>query len=322
MVLPVVYQNIKEKSHGIIPKISSSKFLGIYSVAVFIWYIVCFSLSSTTMPVKEMNVTYRENTSFTSAEMLDIQINQQNIENISINGESINIEWETFTYSFPLTMGSNSINIVWTSWSFEEKFTKNIERISAEQVEARKEEERQKAELVKQEQEEKRVNDAKERLNRELEWVRNFDGSGFRWSTESIIIESAMFWGYGWVVDEFINDPNSEVKNLATQLKSEVSALQIKEYPRMRKAYIDILDEKLWTSNIDVIAKWSDNWTIEFVGAIFANNQNKKDTADAYIEVLKSLRFDQINFKWYEYDDITYFKIESLWDSEVVKISE
>lgn len=147
MVLPVVYQNIKEKSHGIIPKISSSKFLGIYSVAVFIWYIVCFSLSSTTMPVKEMNVTYRENTSFTSAEMLDIQINQQNIENISINGESINIEWETFTYSFPLTMGSNSINIVWTSWSFEEKFTKNIERISAEQVEARKEEERQKAKL-------------------------------------------------------------------------------------------------------------------------------------------------------------------------------
>jgi len=57
------------------------------------------------------------------------------------------------------------------------------------------------------------------------------------------------------------------------------------------------------------------------VGAIYANNKNKKDSYNLVSEMLKALRFDRANFKWYKYDnDYTYFEIDSLSDDKVEQI--
>ena len=144
----------------------------------------------------------------------------------------------------------------------------NTAEISEEEKLKIEEEKKQQQELVKQqklEQEENRIKAAKERLNKELEGVRSFDGSGYRDSVDVIIIEVAVFGAYAQIIEEYINDSNEEIKSLAQQLKTEVSKLQSKEFPQIRKAYTDLLGKALWVSNVDVSSKGTYNGTIEFV---------------------------------------------------------
>lgn len=68
-------------------------------------------------------------------------------------------------------------------------------------------------------------------------------------------MEVVLFGAYAIIIDEYINDKNDEVKKIAKQLETKVSQLQSKEFPKMRKAYVDLVDRKMWEHNIDVYSK-------------------------------------------------------------------
>ena len=69
---------------------------------------------------------------------------------------------------------------------------------------------------------------------------------------------------------------------------------------------------------MDVKVFGSGNSTIELSGAVFATNKNIKDTQTAIQDMLKKLRFDKANYKWFNgADEYNYYAIESSKDNEI-----
>ena len=103
------------------------------------------------------------------------------------------------------------------------------------------------------------------------------------------------------------------------QLKSALRALQLKEFPAMRKNYGKISASKLWESNIEVAVFGTGNTTIQFTGGIFANNANKQEFQTSLNKIFHRLRFKKSIYKWYKYDEeYTYYEISSANDGDIV----
>lgn len=287
----------------------------------------------------KLTVEYNENGSFTIKDELEIKILQENIKKLTLNWKDVNIEGNGFTYNYPLALWNNTISIVGSNWGIERKLNKTIERIAKEEEEKRVKLEQEKAELAKINAEEdrkkseaaakkqielteqERVRKALERINKEIDSITKYDWSAYRDSVTSIQIEIALFSAYASLVDEYINDVNPTVKKAAIQFKARVSALQKKEFPKMRKSYADLVGATMWEHNIKVATLWNSNSTIELVWGIFANNKNVKESYLLLSDMLKALRFDRVNFKWYKYDDeYNYYDIESSPDDKVEQI--
>lgn len=287
--------------------------------------------------ITKLSVEYNINDSYTTEEKLEIKLTHENLESLEINWKKIDLIENSTIYNYPLELWENKIQIVWINKMVTREISKNIERISPENLQAKVEQEelekqRQLEEQKKKEeaaqkqrelQEQERVKTAIDRLNKEIESINNFNWDTYKESIDNLTMEVILFWAYAIIIDEYINDKNDEIKKIAKQLETKVSQLQSKEFPKMRKAYVDLVDRKMWEHNIDVYSKWSYNWTIEFVWWTFVNNKNKLDFYMTIKDMLVLLRFDRVNFKWYEYDDeYTYWTIDSNADSKVVKIEK
>ena len=100
-------------------------------------------------------------------------------------------------------------------------------------------------------------------------------------------------------------------------------ALQISEFPKMRKAYIDVVADKLWEENITVTAQGNGNTVVNITGGIFVNNKNKKQMQETLSDVLKSFRFKQVRYRWYkDEDEYTYYDLSVPKDNELVEFSK
>lgn len=357
-MFPVTYVKIKEFVFKKFEKTSKIKFILSYVLIVFFWYFISFWALTDWIASKKQNekqqvenatklsVEYSESQNFTLKDELDIKITQENLKKLTINWKDINIEGNNFSYKYPLVLWKNSISIIWYNWDVKRESNKDIDKITKEEeqqrIESEKqklaleqqrielektkaiEEQKQKEELAKKQaelQEQERVKKAVDRMNKEIDWINKFDWSTYRDSVTSIQIEIALFSVYASIVDEYINDSNPTIKNLAIQLRTRVSNLQKKEFPKIRKAYAEVVAKTMWEHNITVTSLWGTNSTIELVWWIFANNKNTKDSYGLIADMLKSLRFDRANFKWYKYDDeYTYYDVESLSDDKVEQI--
>lgn len=170
--------------------------------------------------------------------------------------------------------------------------------------------------------EENRVKEIKEKLQREIDSLNKpFDSSLYRDSVLSLTLEVALFNAWAEMVEQHKADKNPEVISLVNQLESKASALQVKEFPLIRKTYAEIMAKEMWTNNIEVESVGGSHKTIQLTAGMFANNANKAEAHQAIVESLKIFRFTQANYKWYKYDDeYTYFEIESPSDGDLVVI--
>lgn len=135
----------------------------------------------------------------------------------------------------------------------------------------------------------------------------------------SLELECAVFESYSNLIHEGLTSENKENQKLATELKKQLVALQIKEFPEMRKAYKEAIYNVFWENNVevDLLDKTK---TLQFTGAIFANNKNKKQIQESYSEMLNLLRFKKIIYKWYKgEDEYTVYQMNTLSDSELAK---
>ena len=97
-----------------------------------------------------------------------------------------------------------------------------------------------------------------------------------------------------------------------------VSKVQTKEFPQLRKAYAEAADKIMWESNIDVKASGKGYSRIMFTGGSFASNRNIKETYVALIDIIKMLRFKQLNFQWRKgASEYTSYDLKPRKDSDV-----
>lgn len=340
MILPVVYKKITSLIRDKFPKLWGAKLITSYILIVFIWYMTTLSSVMTGIDtekeltiekqqneaITKLNVEYSINEPVTTNKELRIDIKQENLDKITINWNEISFSWSSFSYPYHLELWKNEIQIQWFNQEIERNSNKTIERITVEEEQNRKElaeeEARKKEEIAKKQKESQKqaeVDKAKEEINNFIAVVEghkeiSYEASTVRW----LEMEALLFWSYAVTVEKYRDSEYPEVKNLALDLEKKVSSLQSKQFPKMRKAYVGLVDKTMWEYNIDVYSKWSYNWTIEFVWGYFASNKNKLDTYSTLSEMLRLLRFDRANFKWYEYDDeYTYWTIDSLTDTKV-----
>lgn len=154
-----------------------------------------------------------------------------------------------------------------------------------------------------------------EYYKQELKGIKEFNGNDYRGVISSLTIEVALFSTWGRLIEKAKDHKSKTIRRLGIQMKSYLKKLQIKEFPRIRSEYAKLVDEKLWSENIDV-SKYGTS--ITFTGGIFASNRNIEDFQSTIRRTLSDFRFKRANYKWYEYDDeYTYYTIYSPKDSEI-----
>lgn len=109
---------------------------------------------------------------------------------------------------------------------------------------------------------------------------------------------------------------DKEVLKLTAKLEKKVIASQIKNFPKLRKAYYEFIKEKLWENDVYVDISGSGNTILKFTGGYFAANKNIKSTQETLHEMLTLLRFKQTQYRWYKgQEEYTYYKIETPTDN-------
>lgn len=288
-------------------------------------------------PVPKVQILSSQEKQGESREYL-LEFTASDFTSVSVNGESLSEENSKFQKTISLENAKTSIailaknehkqsnkNLVIERNETPEEEKARLEKEEQERIEAEKkkaEAERKRAEAQK-EREAKANQEIIEKLQREIEGIKNFDGSQYHDNVMSFQIEIALFTAWATMIEEGKASSSQEAKNLASTLESKVRNVQKREFPKMRKAYGELMGKTLWEHNIEVKVFGAANGTMELVGGMFANNANIKDTQQTLHEMLKLLRFDRVNYKWFKYDDdYTYYKVESLNDAEITSTLE
>lgn len=164
----------------------------------------------------------------------------------------------------------------------------------------------------------------KEQLEREIDAVSaGVDFSAYQGTIEALQIELALFGLWANIILEGEASDDPEIQELAKELKPKVVKLQLGEFPRLRREYAQVVNQKLWESDIEVFSNGTGNRYINFTGGVFATNQNKRDFQIELQEVLTMFRFRQSRYKWYKGDDeYTYWTMYEGSDSELVIFGE
>lgn len=171
---------------------------------------------------------------------------------------------------------------------------------------------------------EQTLQELKEQLQREItSFEKPFNSSTYRGTVESLQMEIVLFSFWASVIKKGDSSTDSETKKLAADLRSKVSARQVKEFPKMREEYGKAMAQKLWESNIYVSTEGITDGIINLTGGLFANNKNIAETQKTLHDVLNQFRFKQVRYRWYKgADEFTYYKLESPKDNEIIEIGE
>lgn len=266
----------------------------------------------------------------------NLTFSADNEDKAFVNGKEVTSEEGLYTANISLNTPTTDIVIKVENKHKEDELTLKITRDKTEEeLESERiaEEERLKAEedariaAEKEAEEQARIEqEAKQALvqpeidtiKEAIERIDNFDSEFYRGSKLALELEVSQFSDFASKIESARTFENEELKTLANSLESKLKNLQIKEFPQMRKEYAKYVDEVMWEFDIDVYAKGASNSSIELVGGYFAANKNIKTTQETLSSMLKLLRFDRANYKWYEYaSNYDYYDIDSLADSEI-----
>lgn len=194
---------------------------------------------------------------------------------------------------------------------------------SLKEVEERiKKEENEREEIARQIEERDRF---KNQLLRELDSdiIKTGNTSAYRGDLTSLQTELIVFGAWKILIDQADSDQNPEVQKLGKQLKKKVVALQLKEFPILRREYAKFARSVLWEHDCDVNLGGSKNTTIEFVATAFAANKNIKDSYETLYEQMKMFRFKRVQYKWSKYDDeYTYYTMKTPEDGQLYSADE
>lgn len=131
-------------------------------------------------------------------------------------------------------------------------------------------------------------------------------------------IAIAIFKAYASVINEGKKSSDEEILKLTADLEKKVISSQVKNFPKIRKAYYEFVKNNLWEHDVYIDLSGSGNTVLKFTGGFFVTNKNIKTTQKAIHEMLTLLRFKQTQYKWYKgQDDYTYYKMETPKDTDI-----
>jgi hypothetical protein len=238
---------------------------------------------------------------------------------LTVNGLDVSVnENGEFSYLAPLRAETNQLTFEAKNGSNNVTANVTINRTFSDEEIAERD---AAAEQAKVERDAARITAAKEKLEKELKsFDTPFDASAYRGDVLALQIEIALFAAWADIIEEYELYEDAEVKSLVAELRQNVVTLQRKEFPLMRQNYAKTAGTLMWESNVDVETRGSTHKTLQLTGGLFANNANKAEAQRTIQEVAEMFRFDQVNYKWYEYDDeFTYYELDTPADGELVE---
>lgn len=106
-------------------------------------------------------------------------------------------------------------------------------------------------------------------------------------------------------------------KQELAQLKKKIQSIQIREFPKMRKAFAKLKGQELWRNDMTISIGGANSTVINISHHSFALNANIEDFNNSIFPTLTRLRFKQTRYRWYpESDKYTYYKLETKNDAE------
>jgi hypothetical protein len=150
-------------------------------------------------------------------------------------------------------------------------------------------------------------------IDTQIESINLFLKNGVSFNDINIVLNSLSI-----IEDDFnLLKPFSDdvkVKSKIAALKNKISQIQVKVYPKLRKAFFDEMKRKMWAEDINV--KMSGR-NITLIGAIYASNRNIQSSFEALDVTVTRLRFSRVYFKWYDGDGGHYYTLNTPADSVV-----
>ncbi|MBB6271207.1 hypothetical protein HDF26_001634 [Pedobacter cryoconitis] len=123
---------------------------------------------------------------------------------------------------------------------------------------------------------------------------------------------------YVILVKEGEASTDKEILKLTKKLRSKLVAKQIENFPKLRKAYYQVVKNRLWEEDILVNVDGSRFTVLKFTGGYFAANKNIKETEQTLDKILTNLRFKQTQYRWYKgQDEYTFYTIDSSKDGSL-----
>ena len=112
---------------------------------------------------------------------------------------------------------------------------------------------------------------------------------------------------------------NKELASIANQAINSIPSLQSRNFPKLRRRFAEILNEKLWIDDGKAYVQGSTASILNVVNHSFALNENVREGYIAIADILKVLRFDRVKLKWAdsEYLEYQYYDIDSLPDNKI-----
>lgn len=165
-------------------------------------------------------------------------------------------------------------------------------------------------------------NQEKGRLENELKsFEKPFVDSAYQGSAISLAIEGAIFTDWANLIKKADSTNDEAIKKLALTLKGKVSDLQVKQFPKMRREYADIMAKKVWENDVYVSIEDPHSTVLNITGSVFATNKNISDIQQKISDDINWLRFKDVRYRWYKgEDEYTHYDIKSLSDADVVAI--
>ena len=111
----------------------------------------------------------------------------------------------------------------------------------------------------------KRINEWEiEKMQKELNSIKTFDGAKYRGDISSLKIEIALFSTWGKMAENSKNSEIPEKIRLGKSIEQNLKSLQLREFPKIRANYAKILKNKLWEEDITVqnFGSRKNNYTI------------------------------------------------------------
>lgn len=142
----------------------------------------------------------------------------------------------------------------------------------------------------------------------------------FASTKEGIFVAAALFSAMAKIYEDGTkHDLTAEEQALRETYHDRIVATQVKAFPALRDAWGPLLRRALWEVDVEARTYGTSFQVVEFVGAVFVTNANKKKFFEEIYDSLVQLRFKQVRFKWYKgADEYTYWEIKSPSDSALV----
>ena len=159
-------------------------------------------------------------------------------------------------------------------------------------------------------------------LDREIASLKTFTGAEYHESKEGIQLEAVLFGAWAATVNESkTHSLSAGEREKVEEMKRRVSAIQVRELPKLRAAWVTFVRDAVWKHNVEVQQGGESGRTLRLSASMFALTSNRRQIQGVVGEQARLLRFQRIEYRWYdETNDHASYTLETPADGAVRRL--